>query len=108
MFSHLNDMFVNNKHPHLIKEGNSYFSNTLVGILKFPTNLGFDGTMCTYVFKCCNLHINNNKVLHSTFAHKRTLLIGTTIQLCPSTNLITFMFTFDMFMNNNKHPQLKE
>ena len=45
---------------------------------------GYDSTICTIgsnVCKQCNLRVNNNKqLLHSTFAHKRVLLIGTTIQ----------------------------
>ena len=96
MFSHLNDMFVNNnKHLHLNKQGNSYFSNTPVGI--YLKIYGFDGTICTMgsnVCKQCNLHVNNNEVLHSTFTHNRTLLVGTTTQLCPSTNHVQISMTF--------------
>ena len=82
MFSHLNDMFVNkSKHPHLrefisLQHPSRY--------MEFHANLGFDGTMCTmgsYVCKQGNLHVTKNKVLHSTFVHKRTLLMGTNTQV---------------------------
>ena len=107
VFSHWIEMFLhNNKHPYLIKQGNSRISNTLAGIyLKFHTNLGFDGPMCimgSNVCKQCNLHVNNSKVVHSTSAHKWILLSNFAQVLTP---LFSCSHFNDMFIKDNKHPQ---
>ena len=85
MFSHLNDMFVNsNKHPYLRKF--IFLQHPSRCISEISHKLGFDGTLCTMSSnKCKKIHVNNTKVCHTTFAHKRTLLIGTFAQvLTPS------------------------
>ena len=106
MFSHLIEMCLhNNKHPYLIKQGNSHISNTLAGIyLKFHTNLGFDGPMCimgSNVCKQCNLHVNNSKVVHSTSEHKRTLLSNFAQVLTP---LFSCSHFNDMFIKTTNTP----
>ena len=101
-FSHLNYKFVNNnKHPYII---NNKIQHPSRYVLKPHTNIGYNGTMCTIEMSVNN--VNNNKLLPSTFADKRTLLIGTTIQLCPSNNpSLTCSHFNDMFINT--HSQLK-
>ena len=56
-------MFLNNDtHPQLIKmffHVSLNISNTLVD-MHYETS-DFDGPMCTDVFTCLSLHVNNNK-----------------------------------------------
>ena len=100
-FLHLNDKFVNNnKHPHNIITNRIQHPSRYV--LKPHTNVDYNGTMCTIEMVVNN--VNSNKLLPSTFAHKRTLLIGTTIQLCPSNNpSLTCSHLNDMFINTHSH-----
>ena len=59
--------------------------------------------LSTHVLKCCKqctLCVNSSILYHHAlqwgiiFAHNRRGLVGLTIQLCPSTNSVTSMLTF--------------